>query len=256
MYFLSVGAMFRNESDSIIEWIKHYLHHGVDHFYLINDNSNDDTVSKIQEYIDKGLVTLYHAKEEYYLGRQRNIYNRFILSHVQQKDTQWLLIVDLDEYVWSPLSIHLPYVLRTGCAHLAQIQMRQYIYGSNGHVTQPESIVTHFTKRGHEFPECYKYFINSNFEYSSLNVHHADFVNEAYKDDASIFIIIDSSYFIFNHYSCQSLDFWKKVKCTRGDGDHYAQRSMEHFIHLDRNEVEDLRLYEQNKGILEGPTII
>ena len=47
-HYLSVGAMFRNESDSIIEWIKHYLYHGVDHIYLINDNSDDDTVSKIQ----------------------------------------------------------------------------------------------------------------------------------------------------------------------------------------------------------------
>jgi hypothetical protein len=256
MHFLSVGALFRNESDGIIEWIKHYMYHGVDHFYLINDNSDDDTVSKIQEYIDKGLITLYHSKEEYYLGRQRNIYNRFLLPHVQQKDTQWLLIVDLDEYVWSPLSIHLGDILRTDCAHLAQIQFRQYLYGSNGHVKQPESIVTHFTKRSHDMICCYKYFINSNFEFSSINVHHADFVNEAYKDDASIFIIIDTSYFILNHYSCQSLDFWKRVKCTRGDGDAYRTRTVDSFHELDCNDIEDLQLYEQNKGILERQNII
>jgi hypothetical protein len=250
MYFLSIGALFRNESNGIVEWIKHYLYHGVDHFYLINDNSDDDTVSKIQEYIDKGLITLYHSKEEYYLGRQRNLYNRFLLPHMQQKDTQWLLIVDLDEYVWSPISIHLPYVLRMACAHLAQIQIKQHLYGSNGHVTQPESIVTHFTKRSQTHAGSYKYFLNSNFEFSSINVHYADFVNEAYKDDASVFMIIDPSYFILNHYSCQSLDFWKNVKCARGDSDAYRTRTVDGIHELDCNDVEDLQLCEQNKGII------
>ena len=42
MYKLSVGSIFKNESQGIKEWIEHYLNHGVEHFYLINDNSNDN----------------------------------------------------------------------------------------------------------------------------------------------------------------------------------------------------------------------
>ena len=75
-YYLSVGAMFKNESHSIDEWIRHYLHHGVDHFYLINDSSTDNSKEVIQPYIDKGKVTLFEPDEPYYLGRQRNMYNR------------------------------------------------------------------------------------------------------------------------------------------------------------------------------------
>ena len=250
MHFLSVGAVFRNESDGIVEWIKHYLHHGVDHFYLINDNSDDDTVSKIQEYIDKGIVTLYHAKENYYLGRQRNVYNRFFLQHMQQKDTQWLLIVDLDEYVWSPRAVHLGSILRLECSELGQIQIQQYLYGSNGHVKQPESIVKHFTKRSHAPLRCLKYFINSNFEFTSINIHHADFAVEANKTNASVFIIINMDFFLFNHYSCQSVEFWQNIKCTRGDGDAYIQRDMTRFHEIDVNDVEDTRLLEHYMDIL------
>jgi hypothetical protein len=249
MYYLSVGAIFKNESDGIIEWIKHYLYHGVDHFYLINDNSNDDTVSKIQEYIDKGLITLYQANESYYLGRQRNLYNRFILPHMQQKDTKWLLMVDLDEYVWSPQSIHIGSILKGYCEHLGQIQMQQYLFGSNGHQTQPDSLVKHFTKRSHEPVRCLKYFINSDFEFTSINIHHADFAIEANKANSSVFIIIDTNFFLFNHYSCQSVELWQNVKCTRGDGDAYLQRDMTRFHELDINDVEDTRLWEQNKDI-------
>ena len=109
-YYLSVGAMFKNESHSIQEWITHYLHHGVDHFYLINDKSTDNSVERIQPYIDKGLITLFHVEEPYYLGRQRNLYNRHILPLL--KESQWLLMIDLDEYVWSPRSSSLPHILR------------------------------------------------------------------------------------------------------------------------------------------------
>jgi hypothetical protein len=250
MYYLSVGAVFKNESNSIIEWIKHYLYHGAEHFYLINDNSDDDTVAKLQGLVDCGIVTLYHSSEAYYLGRQRHVYNQFILPHVQQKDTQWLLMVDLDEYVWSPLSIRLDVVLRTYCSHLGQIQMRQHLFGSNGHQVQPDSIVKHFTKRKSEYVDCYKYLVNSNFEFTSLNIHHANFKVDEYKTDRTKFMVIDSNYLLFNHYSCQSMEFWKKVKCTRGDGDAYLERDMERFRELDINEVEDLSLVEQNKDII------
>jgi len=249
MYYLSVGAIFRNESNSIVEWLKHYIYHGVEHFYLINDNSNDDSIAKIQEFIDKGLITLYHSTEPYYVGRQRNLYNRFILPHAQKKDTQWLLMVDLDEYVWSPVSIRLDHILRHFCSKLGQIQMRQHLYGSNGHVQQPDSIVSHFTKRSTDYINCYKYFINTNFEFRSLNIHHADFSIEEYKTTPSVFMIIDPNYMLFNHYSCQSLTFWETVKCTRGDGDAYLQRDTARFHELDKNEIEDLRLKEQNKDI-------
>jgi hypothetical protein len=249
MHYLSVGAIFRNESDGIIEWIKHYLYRGVEHFYLINDNSNDDSVAKLQDFMDQGLITLYHSQEPYYIGRQRNLYNRFILPHAQKKDTQWLLMVDLDEYVWSPLDIRMDRLLRNHCNILGQIQMRQHIYGSNGHIEQPESLVSHFTKRAAEYINCYKYFVNTNFEFRSLNIHHADFLDETYKTDLNVFMIIDPNYLLFNHYSCQSMKFWEKIKCTRGDGDAYLQRDTARFYELDRNDIEDVRLWEQNKEI-------
>jgi hypothetical protein len=159
-------------------------------------------------------------------------------------------MIDLDEYVWSTLSIRLDDVLRICCPTLGQIQMKQHLYGSNGHPLQPESIVKYFTKRASEYINCYKYFINTDFEFSSLNIHHADFVVEEHKSDPKVFMIIDPSYFQFNHYSCQSLEFWQKVKCVRGDGDAYLQRDTARFYELDKNEVEDLRLVEQNKDII------
>ena len=250
-YELAIGALFKNESNSIVEWMEHYIRRGVQHFYLINDASTDNTVSIIQPYIDSGIVTLFDANYTYFLGRQRAMYNEYLLPIVDSQETQWLMISDLDEYVWSPQSLDLKDIFRQ-CRHLAQIQYNHTLFGSNGHLRQPEGgVVKNFTRRSLERPtksiKNLKYAVNSDFKFTSLNIHHANATNEIHMED-NFFILLGEPYFIMNHYSCQSLDFWNQVKCTRGDSDNYLVRDIEQFRRYDINDIEDLELWEQDQG--------
>jgi glycosyltransferase involved in cell wall biosynthesis len=244
-YYFSVGAMFKNESHCLKEWVQHYLYHGADHIYLINDNSDDNFLEIIQEYIDDNKITLFNVNEPYYLGRQRNLYNRHILPHI--KETKWLLMVDLDEFIWSPIDINLKNILKN-CENFGQIQIRQTIFGSNGHIKQPKYLVKYFTRRRLDNSEDtkFKYIVNTSYNFTSLNIHHADFENKEHAKDGSKFIILNSEYFTNNHYCCQSQEFWNNVKCTRGDGDSYLVRTPPDFLKYDINEIEDLELYKQN----------
>lgn len=245
-YKLSVGALFKNESHCIKEWIEHYRHHNVSHFYLIDDSSTDNSVEILDSYIKMGIVTLFNGNNwPYYLGRQRDMYNQFIFPLIHE--TKWLLICDLDEFMWTNQSLHLTYMLDQ-CENLAQIQVEQTLFGSNGHIEQPKSLVASFTKRAQR-PTLgnRKYFINTSFKFTSLNIHHATFEDIEYEKNK--FICLGSPYFILNHYNCQSLDFWKNVKCTRGDGDNFRVRCENDFKELDINEFVDTELYEQNKDI-------
>ena len=74
MYYLTVGAIFKNESHCLQEWIEHHLYHGVEHFYLINDESTDEFMKILQPYINKDIITLYNVKNHpKYPGKQGNI---------------------------------------------------------------------------------------------------------------------------------------------------------------------------------------
>jgi len=249
MYDLCVGALFRNEAHSMKEWIEHYIYHGVDHIYLIDDGSDDESCSILEPYVQRGIVTLFHASWGRYLGRQRDMYNHYILPLLPS--TRWLLMCDIDEYVWSPESIDLKKILAS-CNELGQIQVQHTLFGSSGHELQPESIVASFLFRSADSPTStpgnYKYFVNSAFKFSSLNVHHATFVDKA--DELNKFIILKEPYFKMNHYNCQSRDFWRDVKCKRGDSDFCRQRTDADFAEIDQNDTFDDELLLQNMPLL------
>ena len=221
-------------------------------FYLIDDSSNDSSIEKLQPYIEKDIVTLFNYGNVWgnYYGRQTDLYNHYIMPRINE--SHWLLMIDLDEYLWSPIQIDLADLLMKECLHLAQIQIQHTLFGSSGFIQQPKNVVGHFIMRSKEHPSpgLRKYLINTNFEFWSLNIHHATFKDESYQTK-KYFILIDSNYFILNHYRIQSYDFWKNVKCIRGDSNNYTVRNIEEFHSNDTNDVEDRGLYEQNKEWLD-----
>ena len=82
MYYFTIGAIFKNESHILKEWIDHYFFHGVDHIYLINDNSNDNYLTILEQYIKDNKVTLYNTSNEFQgLNRQSQYYNHFFKAY-------------------------------------------------------------------------------------------------------------------------------------------------------------------------------
>ncbi len=263
-YFFCVGAIFKNEAHILKEWIEHYIFHGVEHFYLLNDKSSDNYKKILEPYIDKKLVTLYDIDEKIYFGRQSVIYNKYLLPIIQEKKTKWLLICDLDEFVWSTRYIDLKIVLRA-CEHLGQIQIDSNHFGSCGFEKQPKYVIPNFIKR-EDYPENnkarnYKYIINSDFEFIALNIHMACFVKDEHMKNnfQRIDYLTDREkpWFVLNHYFLQSKDFWEKIKMTRGDADDFRKdssaRDLNSFFNSNAtaNEIIDYGLYEQNKPIYD-----
>lgn len=97
MHKLSVLTMFKNESLIIEEWIQHYLKEGVNHFYLIDNGSDDDYETKIAKYKDK--ITLVKDPTRLKKNTQSHLYNKHF-KNIVKKETEWLIVCDIDEYFY------------------------------------------------------------------------------------------------------------------------------------------------------------
>jgi len=261
MYYFTIGAMFKNESHVLKEWIDHYKFHGVDHIYLINDNSDDSFLEIIEPYINDGFVTFYNNElKSDELGRQTHTYNYYFQPHL--KETQWFGILDLDEFLYSPNEIDIKTVLSKH-ENEDQLQVNWVHFGSSGHISQPENVVAGFLYRGeYNSPtngpngryNSHKSIVNTQKNCQIvLNIHsHAIVGGGSYRN---ISFYENPPQLLVNHYAIQSLDFWKKVKMTRGDINRYYdsqrwERDMQLFYDCDRNTcILDTRLFDQNKDI-------
>lgn len=97
MHFLSIIAMFKNESYIIEQWIQHYLLEGVNHFYLIDNGSTDDYKSKIQKY--KKKITLIKDSYRQEKRTQDVLINKHFLSKIKN-ESKWVIVCDIDEYIY------------------------------------------------------------------------------------------------------------------------------------------------------------
>lgn len=60
---LSVVAIFKNEADYIYEWIAYHLLMGVEHFYIADNDSSDETAEILKKLENAGLVTYQYWPE-------------------------------------------------------------------------------------------------------------------------------------------------------------------------------------------------
>ena len=276
MHKLSIGAIFCNEAPNLKEWLDHYINRNVDHFYLINDDSNDNFKEVLDPYIQKGYITLFNVTEgfEYEYGRQEKIYNHFFFP--LKEHTDWFLICDIDEYVWSPKDIDFKNLLdRMEKEKIFYIKIPMILFGSNGHKEQPESIIKSFTKR-QKIDENYLKFLQKygqtkilskieKIKEFKIHWHPSD-----YEEFNVYFTDPNQCLFVINHYRLQSEEKWKenlnkkdvnnyfpkypvsfspnlKIKKYKSIHDkNYRNMDMFYEANKEQNLVEDLGLLNQN----------
>jgi hypothetical protein len=267
MYNFCICAVFKNEAHILEEWLTHYIFHGVEHFYLVNDNSNDAFESIINKYSTN--ITLFHNDiETPNVGRQVLIYNKYFRPILNESN--WFAILDLDEFLYSPNNINLQNIFEK-YNNYTQICVDWLHFGSNEHLYQPQSVVEGFMKRAKLDTSKLYYSYKSIFRGNALkqfNIHSHSVTGQEIKLKYEEDNIPD---LIINHYSIQSQDFFLKIKATRGDINNWMEttnyiRNLDLFKMYDINDIYDDRLFNQNKYIItsvknnktinEGVTII
>jgi hypothetical protein len=241
-------AMFKNEGDILKEWIEHYKLFGINHIYLINDNSTDNGLEICNQYSD--LVTVFNIDPNILdvKGRQVSAYNKYFNFLIGQP--AWALVCDIDEFIFPVLSTTFHEVLIT--FNVNHITMPAYEFGFNSD-EQPSEIVNNCILRRSNslyIDKDGRYYMKSFVKLNSIkefkSVHHQSL-------DKSI-VICNSNIIRFNHYPLQSkIHIIKRL--MRGGGDRYrlpmikesAENTYNNTDWSIYNKVEDTLLIETYK---------
>ena len=249
-YFLSLLAIFKNEGVIMKEWLDHYIDEGVEHFYLINNGSNDNFEIILTEYIDKGLVTLYNESLK---NAQVQHYKKVYNNH--KYDTEWLIICDFDEFIYGQNGYNIDTYLKKQPDNIGNIKLKWIMYGSSGHIEQPSSVIKNFNYR-QNYDNEYVHILTKNISrtkaISNFDVHSAKLLNGYYENyivngDLSEKSIKESPLRL-NHYAIQSYNWFKNVKMTRGDVNdkiYDSFRNDKYFKRYDLNDTFDDSLYQK-----------
>lgn len=133
---LAVVAVMKNESAYIEEWLCHHLAVGVQHFFLYDNGSEDDIVTLLRGYIDRGIVTLISFPMR---GLQRDAYNHAL--RLFGPACGWLAYIDIDEFLVPIADEDVPTILsRFPAADQVLVSRREFCF--SGHRTPPAGLVT------------------------------------------------------------------------------------------------------------------
>lgn len=125
-YNVSICAIFKNEAPYLREWIEFNHLVGIEHFYLYNNNSEDDYEAILEPYIEKGLVTLVQWP---YQQKQMESYKDCIEKY--SGETKWLGFIDIDEFV-VPKSTDNVYNFLRKFENRGAVDIYWRLYGSSG----------------------------------------------------------------------------------------------------------------------------
>lgn len=116
-YELSICAIFQNEAPYLKEWIEFHKLQGVQHFYLYNNNSEDNYLEVLEPYVFKNEATLVewpftyeHGDHPQWIKIQSDAYMDCIKQYGHK--TRWLAVIDIDEFLFCPDGILLPVFLK------------------------------------------------------------------------------------------------------------------------------------------------
>jgi hypothetical protein len=232
-YKVSICAIFKNEGLYLKEWIEYHKIVGIDHFYLYNNNSDDNFKEILEPYIKENIVSLIDWPQN---QAQIQCYQNCIEKY--SGETEWLSFIDIDEFI-------VPNVNDSNYDFLKAFRKRPIViaylrmFGTSGKMSRDvNGLVTEdFTVCWNKYSNIGKIFYNTSYQFDkkykrNTMMHHYSWgqLGKKYLPPVNIFnkmcifgnnpvpksVEINNFPLQINHYFTKSYDEYLQKK-AKGD---------------------------------------
>ncbi len=138
-YELCIASMFQNEASRLKEWIEYHHIAGIEHFYLYNNESNDNWQEVVSPYVQRGLVEIIDwptlSSSDWGLP-QRCAYRDALKK--TETISEWLALIDLDEFILPLQGTTISECLKIFFPDATAIYVNWLHFGTGGITLAPE----------------------------------------------------------------------------------------------------------------------
>lgn len=227
-HYLSLCAVIKNEGSYLIEWIEYHRMMGVEHFFIYDNDSTDDTKQVLQPYIQKGIVDykLWPGK-----AVQISSYNDCIKNN--KNKSFWIGFIDPDEFIVPISSKNITEFIKDYESYNG-LGISWIVYGSSGHKVKPNGLqIENYLYRvseklnSNEYVKSHiKSVVNPRKVIRSLGAHFFKFIDRgAVLDESKKGIYKNTNHNLFkkiriNHYYTRSKqEFYCKINRGKVTGE-------------------------------------
>lgn len=243
-HYLSVCAIAKNEGPYFKEWIEWHLNHGVEKFYVYDNESTDGTKEILEPYIKSGVVEYI-----YWPGNRRQLAAYDSCLENYRFSSRWIAFIDLDEFIVPVRDTTIPDFLKHFEA-FAAVEVNWLVYGSGGRKKKtPGTMMERFRFHStwdHYLNRMVKSIVNPRQVYTMIGCHeaakisgfiadsHGNPVKKNFRERQPQHDIVR-----INHYAVRSYEeFIEKQARGRASGTQTEVKS-EYFTEYDLNDIEE-----------------
>lgn len=133
----AICAIFKNEAPYLKEWVQFHRLQGFERFHLYNNDSTDDWMPELWEFISAGVVTVHDWPG---VAQQYEAYKDFMGRCIREyKSYEWVAFFDIDEFMYCRSGRTVAELIRDYNQYAA-IEAEWIIFGTSGHQTKPEGL--------------------------------------------------------------------------------------------------------------------
>ena len=243
-HYLSVVVIAKNEGPYFKEWLDWHIAHGVEKFYVYDNESTDETREVLEPYIKKGIVDY-----TYFPGYRKQLaaYDDCLKKH--RYDTRWLAVIDMDEFIVPLKDKTIPEYLQK-FEQFPVVEINWLCYGSSGEkYKRPGDVMQRFKRHSlpdHPLNKHVKSIFNPLRVYGMIGCHEAARINGKAADSNGNRVKISwrdrspqHGLIKINHYAVRSYEeFVEKKGRGRASGP-VRKLEDEYFRQYDLNDLSD-----------------
>ena len=242
-YYLAVCAIAKNEGPYFKEWIEWHRAHGVEKFYIYDNESTDCTQEVLTPYIESGLV-----EYNYWPGMKQQLpaYDDCFERH--RLEARWLAVIDLDEFIVPMMDKTIPGFLHR-MEKFSVVEINWLVYGSGGAKTkEPGGVMERFHRHSlpdHVLNRHVKSIVDPRRVCTMVGCHEAARISGRAADSHGMLLKKgfrdrkpQQDVIRINHYAVKSYEEFL-AKRARGRARINTLRDFSYFEQYDLNDIEE-----------------